>query len=382
MQITVLGMHRSGTSMLARLLALMGCHAGPEEGFAPPDAANPKGYWERRDVWAVDEAILQALGKSWYDVAELDLARLPEEDRPGLEERAQAIVNELDAHRPWVVKDPRLCLVFPFWRRFLERPVCVLIDRDPLSVARSLRVRDGFPLAFGIALWERYTLSALAATLGLPRVAVSCGDLLAHPLATVRRLREELTALGADGLRDPGEAEVMAFVDPALNHHTSDEVQLRGHLNLQQLDLHQAVVSRAALRDQPPPLSQGALDILDSYPRQIAEREALRAKIVADTSVYLKEREARLHGEETITHLLADAEALRTKIAADTLAYDAEREVRLRGEETIAALLTEVEALRAKIAADAVTYQTEREVRLRGEETIVELLKQLEPETP
>ena len=62
MQFLVLGMHRSGTSALARVLGLMGCHVGSDDELAPGDRANPKGYWERKDVWALDERMLQDIG--------------------------------------------------------------------------------------------------------------------------------------------------------------------------------------------------------------------------------------------------------------------------------------------------------------------------------
>ena len=349
MQLVVLGMHRSGTSMLARVLGLMGCYAGPLEAFSPPDAANSRGYWERRDVWAVNEAILESLGRRWYDVAGLDLAQLAEGSRPELEDRVRSIVRALDAHRPWVIKDPRLCLLFPFWRRFLDRPVCVLIDRDPLAVARSLQARDGFPLFFGIALWECYTLKAILSTAGLPRIAVSYHDLLARPAATASRLREALLALGVEGLHDPAAAEIAAFVEPALEHYDGDEAALRGTLNAQQLDLQQAIASRAVLAMEPPPLSPGAVDLLAAYPRLLAEREELRAKIIADSSNYLAERTTRLRYEEEIAGLAVEAEALQAKLAADAVAYIAERTMRLRYEEEIRKLQSENEALRSAL---------------------------------
>jgi len=350
MQLVVLGMHRSGTSMLARVLALMGCFAGPAEAFSPADEANPKGYWERRDVWSVNEAILQGLDKSWYDVAGLDLDRLAEGTRSELAERARSIVCTLDAHRPWVIKDPRLCLLFPFWRPFLDRPVCVLIDRDPLAVARSLQARDGFPLLFGIALWERYTLQALVSTMGLPRIAVSYHDLLARPAATARRLRESLSGLGVEGLHDPSEAELAAFVEPALEHHERDDAALGGILNAWQLDLHQGIASRAALAGEPPSPSPGAEDLLTAYPKILAECEELRTKIIADASEYLAERTTRLRCEQEIAVLAAEAEMLREKLAADAVAYSAERTMRLRYEEEIRKLQAENQALRATLA--------------------------------
>ncbi|HEX6900186.1 MAG TPA: hypothetical protein VF789_10750 [Thermoanaerobaculia bacterium] len=50
MQVLVLGMHRSGTSVLTHLLSRMGCHAGTPESLMPGDAANVGGYWERWDA--------------------------------------------------------------------------------------------------------------------------------------------------------------------------------------------------------------------------------------------------------------------------------------------------------------------------------------------
>ena len=50
MQLIVLGMHRSGTSVLARLLNLMGAYFGPEGSSTGANEENHKGFWERRDV--------------------------------------------------------------------------------------------------------------------------------------------------------------------------------------------------------------------------------------------------------------------------------------------------------------------------------------------
>ena len=58
---------------------------------------------------------------------------------------------------PVVWKDPRSCLLLPYWLAHLPKPVAaVFIWRWPLSVAGSLQARDGMHLADGVALWERY----------------------------------------------------------------------------------------------------------------------------------------------------------------------------------------------------------------------------------
>lgn len=76
MQLLVLGMHRSGTSVVTRLLNLMGASLGEDARLQPPDPVNPKGYWEREDVRELNQAILRHLDRDWYYVDGLCLDRV------------------------------------------------------------------------------------------------------------------------------------------------------------------------------------------------------------------------------------------------------------------------------------------------------------------
>ena len=286
-QVVVLGMHRSGTSALTNLLRLSGLWAGEEEDFPPGDEHNQKGYWEHRGIWSVDEAILQTLGASWFEIADLDLSRLGEGVRARFEERARAIVRDLDRHGSWVVKDPRLCLLFPFWREFLERPLCILIHREPLPVARSLAARDGIPIPYGIALWERYTLEALASTRGLPRVLISHRELMADPAATLHRLYDQMVRHRPELARFqvPTAQEIRAVLDPALVHHSHQPEIERPYLNFPQLDLLDALANGTALDLDPvPPLSAGARDLLAAYQSSEATTRGLRDQLTVQTN--------------------------------------------------------------------------------------------------
>src|SRR5438105_3321701 len=203
-QIAVLGMHRSGTSLVARLLNAMGCYAGEPHEMPAPDVFNPTGYWEHRDVWALDEEILAAVDASWRDPA-VDLSRIDDAAQKTFVTRARTIASKLDAHGSWMMKDPRLSIVFPIWREALDRPVCVLVWREPSSVAGSLANRDDLPHAVGLALWEEYTRAMLASTIGLPRVLVSYDDLVADPNGCASRLPQSLAAAGASALILPSQ---------------------------------------------------------------------------------------------------------------------------------------------------------------------------------
>lgn len=61
--VVVLGMHRSGTSVLARGLQVLGVELG--ERLLPPAADNPRGFWEDLDVIGIDERVLAALSRDW-----------------------------------------------------------------------------------------------------------------------------------------------------------------------------------------------------------------------------------------------------------------------------------------------------------------------------
>jgi hypothetical protein len=273
-QIMVVGMHRSGTSLVALLLHAMGCYAGAEHELAAPDLFNPTGYWEHRDVWALDEEILATLDASWLDPERADPAGLMGDYRILFESRARAIVRALDQHGTWMAKDPRLAILFPIWREALDRPVCVLVWREPAAVARSLARRDGLPVMVGLALWETYTRAMLASTAGLPRVMVAYQELVANPIECVARLHRGLVTAGAADLRLPSDDELRAMIDPALDRHgASDE----GLLNRPQSELRDALRSGAALEwEAVPPTRPETRDLLTTYLRQSREIATLR----------------------------------------------------------------------------------------------------------
>lgn len=299
-------MHRSGTSALTGLLRAMGLWAGEMDDFPPADAHNVAGYWEHLGVWAVNEAILRTLGAGWCDVADLDLCRLAEAERTPLRQHARGIVRELDAHGSWVIKDPRLCLLFPLWREVLERPFCILVYRDPLAAARSLARRDGFPLSFGIALWEKYNREALALSRGLPRTLIAYRELLADPAATLQRLMTEMQRQRPEAapLRPLGPEELRALLSADLSHHAADPEGERQYLTPPQRDLLESLADGSALRLDPvPPLSPGAQELLAAQglshrltvqTQQTARLEGVVAELDAMVSALLESRSWKL----------------------------------------------------------------------------------------
>lgn len=222
MQIIVLSMHRSGSSMVTRLINLMGAYFGPEGTSTGANDENPRGFWERKDIRKLNDEVLFSCHADWYRLSHWDTGRIPDKTLKKFNTEASRIILDMDAHRPWVAKEPRFCILFSLWRRLLEVPVCVHVYRSPLEVARSLKTRNGFPLPFGIALWEYYVLSALKSSRRLPRILVSHEALMTEPVNTTRKLYNQLLDFGVQGLRMPSEREISAFIDPGLWREKQD----------------------------------------------------------------------------------------------------------------------------------------------------------------
>lgn len=275
MQIFVIGMHRSGTSNLARVLNLLGASLGDEEklAFSAPGQTpemNAKGLWERLDVITANERLLQVSDSSWFKVSSLNPDKFDKEALRHFRESAQPIVAELDRQQPWVIKDPRLCLTFSAWKPLVKKPVCVFCLRNPIAIAASHRKRDTFGLQFGIALWEKYLRCAVRATVDVPRFAVRYEDVMDDPVNVARALVDRLRSLGVVGVHEPDEEQLRAFVDPELQHHRYSDEDLGEYLTRPQLDLFDDLISGEAFssnsrRD----LSKGAQETLEHGERLI-----------------------------------------------------------------------------------------------------------------
>lgn len=137
----VVGAGRSGTSLVAGLLA----DAGLTTGYTliPPSEANPTGFHEDVDVNVLnDELLAPFLGPDHHGsgtrlawLAALDAGVEPVADA---EQRAR--MAHLIRDRPFCVKDPRLCHTLDAWRPVLPADVAYLaVFRHPASVIRSVQ---------------------------------------------------------------------------------------------------------------------------------------------------------------------------------------------------------------------------------------------------
>ena len=313
MQIIVLGSHRSGTSLITRLINMMGAFFDAGTTSIGFNDENPKGFWERRDVIACNDALLASQSCSWDNLANWQLQPEPtkkmREANKDTLHKMKNIVLELDAHRPWVVKDPRLCMTLPFWKPLLEMPVAVVVYRDALEVATSLKTRNHFNLAHGVALWE-YSMAGIANGIqGMPTVFVRHDEVISHPLETVKRVFEELEKHGVQGLRIPSDKEVLAFIEPTLYRSRLDGVDRKTVLTQHQELLVSYATGITPVPSQTIPASILAQDTMQDALNTAKKEEKMAAANHGFASIEQQRNE--MQGELTLArHRIAEMERL------------------------------------------------------------------------
>jgi hypothetical protein len=216
--ILLVGMHRSGTSLLGSLLPHLGVALpGP---LIAGDQHNPEGYFERRDVVDLQEQLLIALDRFWAGPRGSE--PLPRHWRSHPEtRRVEQGLRELlqrEAGRqagPWAIKDPRSSVLLPLWRdlcRELGIPLrLVLAVRSPEAVVASVMARDerlaGMTWWRAQQLWWRFNAAVLRSqpAPGEPAPLVLHYETwFQEPQAQARSLAEAL------GLPQPGSAQLAA----------------------------------------------------------------------------------------------------------------------------------------------------------------------------
>jgi len=177
MPICVAGMHRSGTSMVARLLHEVGVYLGAESELIPPSQDNMDGYMENTRFVQINDELLIRLGGSWGNPPPTTLDDLEKTDIRDLRNRAEVMLQNFRGHEPWGWKDPRNSLTLSFWMSLIDGVKVVVCLRHPSQVARSLyRSRCLPPYTLNMTLWNMYSRLAVYR----PRYQQK---FLSHPLA-------------------------------------------------------------------------------------------------------------------------------------------------------------------------------------------------------
>jgi hypothetical protein len=237
----VLGMHRSGTSMLSGLLVTgLGYNVGaPLIGGA---FDNEKGFFELLDVVLQNDVYMNEQNVWWssnvlaYDY--LLATKISNAGGANFQHGRKALqfLNSPE-NTPWLQKDPRMCITLKTWLPLLStQPAVIWTYRHPIEVAQSLIKREAsFTLDHALRLWIIYNMRGIQNSASLCRVYTSNEAVLNSPMEEVQRISDEL----ATKCHVPSPPNVLTkeqvnkFVDTSLQHNTkkmhADEAILSVH---------------------------------------------------------------------------------------------------------------------------------------------------------
>jgi len=183
MIVVVLGMHKSGTTLVAQMLHESGIDMGE---FDPDLGYDDDNKFERHKAQEINRSlldgylippihsVLRRLGSEQYDQAgyrknsdSLALVRyaalrrrLTDQAEPRIEELVQ---NCSRTHADWGFKDPRTALTYPAWQRYLPEHRLIVVYRSYTQlVHRYLKGSNNLPKLFRVLhSWTTYNMAVL-----------------------------------------------------------------------------------------------------------------------------------------------------------------------------------------------------------------------------
>lgn len=183
-QIIVLGMHRSGTSLVARILSEAGINMGKR--LLGANSSNPLGHFEDADFFELNNDIFKSLDADWTQPPEV---REVEALRSKFSERIKKILSTKG--RVWGIKEPKLCFTIFLIKHFIDNPYYVFIDRGETAVVNSLNVRNGISKKDGKVLYGKNNDALMEFKATVPKgrtLSLNYKDLIAKPKKNIRRI--------------------------------------------------------------------------------------------------------------------------------------------------------------------------------------------------
>jgi hypothetical protein len=195
--IIVLGVERSGTSVVAEMVHRWGAYAGASETLHEADAHAPRGYWEFLPLWDLLAELGDfASGATWWDC---DFQQRIEDKAadPVYRIKATELMSQMHKGDPWFWKDPALSHFLPFWKQIWDDAIYIITVRHPLDTAVSwqkfimpsnVKARISF-VAMNLLRWQHIMTQILQHTEDAPhRLFLGYEDIMRNPRAQAERL--------------------------------------------------------------------------------------------------------------------------------------------------------------------------------------------------
>lgn len=231
----VLGMARSGTSVISRGLKALGVDLGAH--LTQANHFNPTGFWEDNEiVYKINARALDILNHDWESISAIPPDLQLQNSLNAVKNYAIKIVkSRFAATDYWGFKDPNTTKVLIFWQSIFKtlgiQDSYVIALRNPLSVAYSYQKLTGHDVEHGLLLWTLQTLLAIQDTHTRPRLIVSYDLMMQDPGTQLDRMRKGLNLPLLSNAKDR-HVYVDSFIDNQLHHYDYKLDDLKNHPKL------------------------------------------------------------------------------------------------------------------------------------------------------
>jgi len=357
----VLGMHRSGTSAVTRVVSLLGADL-PKNLMEPSPGENESGFWESSDLYYLQEELLASGGSSWDDWRPFNPNWLDSPAaRPITSRIVEHLQNDFAGSHLFVVKDPRTCRLMPLWRQILDNLGVVarvlLPIRNPLEVAESLRKRNGISLERAYIIWLRHVLDAEYHSRDIPRLVFGYDDLLQDWRAFASQSSQAL-GISWPAYSAQTAAKIDAFLNAGHRHHAFDETELFTHPSVSEWVKKTYSALKMLAED---PESKKAFRLLNKIRTEFDQAGNTFGEIMASEEIISQQLQSRLVSSED------SCERQQTQINDVEVRANQLQEEKRSLESRCAILQSELEASQAALrekSAESISLQPELEVSL------------------
>jgi GT2 family glycosyltransferase len=197
--------------------------------MAPVPRDNELGFWEPEDIVKIHDELLDTADSSWDDISSFPTPWFQSNAADEFRGRIVEILErDFSGSALFVLKDPRMCRLVPFWLATLEqfgaKPHFIITVRNPLEVAASLEARNQFSHSKSVLLWLRHLLDAERDTRHANRSIVSYEQLLRNWRDVATRVSAELDI--AWPRRGDASLGIDEFLSERYHHHRSGTEEL------------------------------------------------------------------------------------------------------------------------------------------------------------
>jgi GT2 family glycosyltransferase len=207
--------------------------------------------------------------------------------------KARLLIERFHSASVWGWKDPRNSLTLPFWHELLPDLKTLIIVRNPLEVAYSMRERNGTSYAFGLRLWEIYNRRLIEAARKHERLVTHYDLFFENAKKELRRIANFV------GLPDAkiGSAAKLVATKRRHTHFTIDQL-IDARVSGDVIELYRALIAESSGRRRKASVAKGGRRVkstetdilpgsvsrLDAFiPDRFAQIEHLYGELLAQT---------------------------------------------------------------------------------------------------